>query len=166
MNVENELVYRIIPRSKSDDFDINNSIPIPRERNDFSCSSSKKATEDCFEELRATSFTNLPSRKSSLFGLPYDQTIVYKWLSDHHPHDDYDYTLCTLCITGTLIWCDESKFSEGVIPILRETNANDYWGSADESYASFDLPEGLFRGKAILVAKENKHFCAPFPKSV
>lgn len=167
MDVENELVYRIIPKSKSDDFGINGTIPIPMERDDFPCSPRKKETEDCFEELRATSFTNLPSRKSSLFVLPYDQTIVNKWLSDHYPHDDYDYTLCKLRISGTLIWCDEDKFSSACLePDTRGTDAMSYWNSAGDTYDSFELPEGLFRGEATLVTKENKHFCAPFPQRV
>ena len=167
MYVENELVYRIIPQSKSDGFGINETIPIPTERNDFSCCSRKKETEDCFEELRATSFTNLPSRKSSLFVLPHDLTIVNKWLSDHYPHNYYDYTLCELRISGTLIWCDEEKFTSGCIESdTREADAMSYWNSAGDTYDSFELPEGLFRGEATLVAKEDKHFCAPFPQRV
>ena len=42
MNVENVFVYRIIPQSKSDDFSINDTIPLPMERNDFHCSPRKK----------------------------------------------------------------------------------------------------------------------------
>lgn len=167
MDVKDKLVYRIIPQSKSNDFNINDRIPIPTERDEFPCSQQKKDTEDCFEKLRADSFSNLPSRKSSLFVLPHDQTIVDKWLSDHYPHDDYDYTLCELRISGTLIWCDEDKFTiAGSMPLLREAYANDYWEGAKDSYESFDLPEGLFRGEAILITKENKQFCAPFPKKI
>lgn len=167
MDIENELVYRIISQSKSDDFGINETIPIPMERDDFPCSPRKKETEDSFEKLRASSFPNLPSRKSSLFVLPHDLTIVNKWLSGHYPHDYYDYTLCELRISGTLIWCDEDKFTSACIePATRETDAKSYWNNAGDTYDSFDLPEGLFRGEATLVAKEDKHFCAPFPKRV
>lgn len=164
MDVENELVYRIISQPKSIDFESNDTIPIPMEREDFPCTPQKKATEDCFEKLRASSFTDLPSRKSSLFVLPYDLKIVDKWLSDHYPHNDYDYTLYKLRISGTLIWCDEDKFTSACIePDTRETDAMSYWNSAGDRYDSFELPEGLFHGEATLVAKEDKHFCAPFP---
>lgn len=166
MYVKDKLVYRIIPQSKPDNFEINDTIPIPMGRDDFPCSPRKKETEDCFEELRASSFSNFPSRKSSLFVLPYDQTIVNKWLNDHY-HIDYDYTLCTLRLTGTLIWCDEDKFTiAGSMPLLREAYANDYWEGARDSYESFDLLEGLFHGEATLVDKEDKHFCALFPSKV
>lgn len=167
MYVKDKLVYRIIPQSKPDNFEINDTIPIPMERDDFPCSPRKKETEDCFEELRASSFPNFPSRKSSLFVLPYDLTIVDKWLRDHYPHDDYDYTLCKLRISGTLIWCDEDRFTSACIePNTRDTDAMSYWNSAGDTYDSFELPEGLFRGEATLVAKEDKHFCAPFPQRV
>ena len=105
MNVIDLLAYRVIPLDKSDGINVGSVLPIPEERAVFDGNQKKNETEDFFEEIRKELFPHLPSRKSVLFVLPYDKVIADGWVALHNPHNDYDYVLLTLRLTGTLIWC-------------------------------------------------------------
>ncbi len=162
MDVINKNVYRVVSIDKAGDISIGDILPIPEERANFDGSHNKKETEDYFEESRKDSFAHLPSRKSVLFVLPYDRTIVNDWVASHNPHNDYDYILCTLQVTGNLIWCDEDIFTKaGIFPTFREQLAIDYWRSASDEYDQFDMSEGLFRGIAYVEAVTEEHYISP-----
>lgn len=105
----------------------------------------KNETEDLFEAVRKESFPYLPSRKSVLFVLPYDNTFVKGWVAQYSPHNDY--ALLTLRLTGTIIWCEENNFTyAGISPSHRKVNAMKYWEDASDDFNKFEIPEGLFRG--------------------
>lgn len=149
MDVNGVMVYRVVALEKASGIEIGDTLPIPHERLDYDGNKDKIDTEDLFEELRKEHYPHLPSRKSVLYVLPYDLVKVEDWLSLHNPHNDYDYALLTLCLSGSLLWCDEDKFTTAGARIhLRISCANDYWRSASDSYDSFETAEGLFRGIA------------------
>ena len=163
MNVIDLLAYRVIPLDESDGINVGSVLPIPEERAVFDGNQTKNETEDFFEEIRKELFTHLPSRKSVLFVLPYDKVIVDEWVALHNPHNDYDYVLLTLRLTGTLIWCEENKFSDaGVLPFIREVYAHEYWEGASDGFNRFETPEGLFRGMARVEAITAGHHISPF----
>ena len=163
MNVIDLLAYRVIPLDKSDGINVGSVLPIPEERAVFDGNQTKNETEDFFEEIRKELFTHLPSRKSVLFVLPYDKVIADGWVALHNPHNDYDYVLLTLRLTGTLIWCEENKFSDAcVLPFFREACAREYWEGASDEFNQFETPEGLFRGMARVEAITAGHHISPF----
>lgn len=150
--MKTEYAYRVVPSEKARKFAVKDVIPIPTKREDFSCSDKKKETEDVFESIRQKISPTMPSRKASLFVLPYEESIVKKWVEEHHPHDDFDYALLTLELSGTVIWSEEDLFTQaGVLPFIRESNAAKYWTEASNDYSKYELPEGLFVGTATIV---------------
>lgn len=154
------IVYRVIPANKAADIHIGDVIPIPKEDVTFVCAASKAKTEDIFESERIVVRPNYPSRKACLFVFPFNEEVIENWLSSAHAHDDFNYALLTLELTGTLIWCDMDKFTLAGTPFgvrLSETLAHDYWESAGADYSGFDLPEGLFIGHATITNIELKH---------
>ena len=164
MLVKDYLVYRVISVEKATCLNVGGLLPIPNENKLFDGSIIKKETEDCFERIRASSFNHLISRKSCLFVLPYNMEYVQRWLSDEHPHDDCNYALLTIKLDGELIWCDQSKYTDaGVLARLRVEIATDYWREAGDEYKSFELPEGLFRGRAVLIKIDINNHIAPAP---
>lgn len=164
MTVKDYIVHRVVSLEKAANLKIGDIIPIPREQDDFDCAESKRIVEHVFEEIRKASFSSLPSRKSCLFVLPKDKEIVRLWIESHNPHDDLDYALLTLQLSGDLIWCDEDKFTAGGIMCRNSADlAQEYWRSASEKYDSFDLPEGLFIGRAEVIRIELCHHIAPYP---
>lgn len=157
------LAYRVIPLYKADGILVGDVLQIPEERVNFDGSQTKNETEDLFEEIRKELFTVLPSRKSVLFVLPYDTVFVERWVTQHNPHNDYDYALLTLRLTGTLFWCEENKFSDAcVLPFVRKVYAQEYWEEASNEFNRFEIPEGLFRGVARVEAITIKHYISPF----
>ena len=153
-------VYRVIPEDNAANIHAGDIVAIPQEDKTFSCSEAKTLTEKVFEETRIAINSEYPSRKSCLFVLPYDKTIVEQWVRAHHPHDDWDYALLTLELSGNLLWCDEDKFTSAGIPFyaqVRESLAQEYWKSAKNDFCGFEMPEGLFVGEAIIVDVEHKH---------
>ena len=163
MNVIDLLAYRVIPLDKSDGINVGSVLPIPEERAVFDGNQTKNETEDFFEEIRKELFPHLPSRKSVLFVLPYDKVIADGWVALQTPHNDYDSVLLTLRLTGTLIWCEENKFSDAcVLPFFREACAREYWEGASDEFNQFDTPEGLFRGMARVEAITAGHHISPF----
>lgn len=153
-------VYRVVPANKVDDIHIGDVVPIPKEDENFVCAESKAKTEDVFESKRIVVRPDCPSRKACLFVFPFSEEIIENWLSSAHAHDDFDYVLLTLDLTGTLVWCDMDKFTLAGTPYgarLCETLARDYWESASSDYSGFDLPEGLFLGHATITNMEQKH---------
>lgn len=153
-------VYRVVPGNKTVDIHIGDVIPIPREDKNFICADSKAETENIFECERVVARPDSPSRKACLFVFPLNDEIIERWLSSAHAHDDFDYVLLTLELEGTLIWCDMDKFTLAGTPLgsrVRDSLARNYWESAGTDYSGFDLPEGLFIGRAIITNMEHKH---------
>ena len=160
MIVKEHIAHRIVSLEKAANLKIGDVIPTPRERDDFECAESKRISEQVFEEMRKAKFSSLPSRESCLFVLPNDKEKVNLWIKSHNPHNNLDYALLTLQLSGELIWCDEDTFTKAGIPFFaskRESLAQDYWGSAKEYYSGFSMPEGLFVGIATIVDIEHKH---------
>ena len=153
MNVNGVMVYRVIPIEESDGIHIGDTIPIPEANEQFQCSDNKKNAENLFEDYRAREFPAFPSRKSCLFVLPQDIEFVDRWVKAHHPHDDWTYVLLTLQLKGQLLWCDEDHFTKAGLPlppVFKESEAREYWTKAGNDYTTFEIPEGLFIGKATI----------------
>lgn len=151
MKVINQKVYKIVSANMACQYTTGAPISTPINRPD-SHSKDKRAIEDLFECIRSAQYKDYPSRKTALFVLPFDKAFVSKWLTLDHPHDNYNYALLTLELTGDLIWCDEDLFTKAGIPCIRQVDrqkyANDYWCQASDFYTSFEMPEGLFSGTA------------------
>lgn len=147
-------------QEKANYINVGDVINSPAEKTNFVCSLKKKRAEDNFESMRLTEFESYPSRKSCLFVLPHDFRVVSQWVSDHHPHSDCEYVLLTLKLDGTLIWCDEDKYTQAAIEYdlnIENSLAREYWESANNNdYSMFSMPEGLFVGRALVVKKEDK----------
>lgn len=163
MDVNNELVYRVISVDKAEAMEIGDIVPIPIERDNSDGNQRKIETENVFEDIRKDFFPHLLSRQSVLFVLPFDQTLVRRWVELHNPHNNYDYVLCTLEVTGSLFWCDEDKFTQaGYFPAFRQQLAIDYWRSANRPYELMETAEGLFTGTAIIRCLEVQHYDSPY----
>lgn len=163
MNVINKLAYRVISLNKVEKIAVGDILPIPAERTNCAGTQMKNETENLFEEVRKESFPLLPSRKSVLFVLPYNKAFVDGWVSLHNPHNDYDYALLTLRLTGSIIWCEENKFSDaGILPSCRKVYAKKYWEGACDDFNKFEIPEGLFRGTAQVEVITEEHYISPY----
>lgn len=163
ITVQDQLVYRVITNvATAQNLHCGSPMPMPIKKNNVPRSPQKQETEDLFEEIRQKSYPHLPSRKSVLFVLPNNSDIVDRWVASQNPRNSCDYVLCTLRVTGTLIWCDEDKFTQaGPLQSQRRTLAKNYWESASDSSDDFDMPEGLFLGDAIVEKIEERHYNSP-----
>lgn len=160
MKVNNERVYRVFTPDKDKGLKVGCVIPIPTERDDYGAPI-KIDTEELVEDIRKESFEHLPSRKSVLFVFPYDENIVREWVSLISRDNDCDYILCTLRITGEIIWCDQDNFTKAGQfdnSQIKQNFATKYWSTAGDTYNSFETPEGLFQGEAFIEKIEQKHY--------
>lgn len=161
MKVENELVYKVISIDKAKELKEGDVIPIPTERDNYGLQM-KIDAEELLENIRKKSYENLPSRKSVLFVFP-SEVVANDWMDLMYPRDDYDYVLCTLRITGDIFWCDQDNYTNAgqfVNPLEKQNYAIKYWDTAGDTYDTFEIPEGLFRGKAVIERIEEKHHIA------
>ncbi len=157
MDVEDFVAYRVIPIEKSNWIQVGDTVPVPEKNEHFQCSDNKKDVENMFEDYRSKYYPALPSRKSCLFVLPHDKAYVDRWVTAHHPHDNWTYILLTLNLKGQLFWCDEDHFTKAGLPlplVFRESMAKEYWDKSGNDYIDFDIPEGLFVGDATVLNLE------------
>ena len=160
MKVENLLVYRVFTPDKGKDLKVGEFISTPTER-DNSGLPIKINAEELLEDIRKESYENLPSRNSVLFVFPYDENIVREWVGLMSRDNDCDYILCTLRITGDIIWCNQDNYTNAGQfdnPQIKQNYATKYWSTAGDTYDSFETPEGLFQGKAVIEKIEQKHY--------
>lgn len=153
MNVEKLVVYRVESPIVADNLHIGDAINIPTKCDNLVESPTKAASEDFFETIRLNSFNHLPSRLSSLFVFPREDAVVELWVSLNSRFKVCKYALLSLELTGELFWFDEDLFTKAGVPCYHEqieSLATKYWGSASCSPSGFVLPEGLFRGVAII----------------
>lgn len=144
MLVENKIVYRII---RPLDFKVGDRL--------LSRCENKIAMEDILEDVRRKSFSQMPSRRLSMFVIPSVE-LADEWASRLYFHKPTDYYLLKLSLIGDLVWLDSDKLTT----MMTEETAAEYWSSelSEQDLTSTDIvPEGLFIGSAKIEEVILKH---------
>ena len=154
MQVIDYKVGRIVPIEMKEQYKVGQVLFLPQPKINPDYSERKLMIENIFEDGRKTVFPHLPSRQSSLFVFPIDD-VKYEeeWLNILYPHQNAEYVLLTLSLTGELLWFDSDFYNEcqlysNNIPKLQE-QASQYWKPI-EDYLGLPQIEGLFIGTAIV----------------
>ena len=150
MEVANYKAYRIVDIERGAKYKVNDVLPIEHYNTD-DYSSNKKAIEQILEEIRPDA---LPSRNKALFVFPeseHDYESV--WTNFKYNHNEKEYLLLELELTGDLYWLDAGIYNECYAlrkPLLDE-QAKSYWIEVQESDFTTNMDiEGLFTGTAII----------------
>lgn len=154
MQVKGYKVGRIVPIESLGQYKKGQLILQPQPNINPNYSSRKLMIESTFEKIRVTDYPNLPPRQNSLFVFPIDDVkFREEWLNILYPHQNAEYVLLTLSLTGELLWFDSDFYNEcqlycNNIPKLQE-QASQYWKPI-EDYLGLPQIEGLFIGTAIV----------------
>lgn len=153
MKVKGYKVGRIVPIESLGQYKKGQLILQPQPNINPNYSSRKLMIESMFEKIRVTDYPNLPSRQNSLFVFPIDDVkFREEWLNILYPHQNVEYVLLTLSLTGELLWFDSDFYNDCLLfesdPSKFEEQARLYWEPKDD----YNLPqiEGLFVGTAII----------------
>lgn len=150
MEVANYKAYRIIDTERGAKYKVNDVLPIEH-YNTVDYSLNKKIIEQVLEDNRPNTF---PTRNEALFVFPeseYDYESV--WTNFKYSHNEKEYLLLELELTGKLYWLDAGIYNECYVfgKTLLDEQAKGYWTEIKESdfTNSMDI-EGLFTGQAII----------------
>lgn len=160
MQITDLKVGRIVPIEAKDQYQVGQVLFQPHPKINPDYSERKLTIETVFEDVRNTMFPHLPSRQSSLFVFPIDD-VKYKeeWLNILYPHQNAEYVLLTLSLTGELLWFDSDFYNDCLLfdisPSKLEEQARLYW-KPKEDYSNLPQIEGLFVGEATIEKIEIK----------
>lgn len=154
MQVIDYKVGRIVPIDSSGQYKVGQVLLQPQSKINPNYSPRKLMIETLFEKIRVTDYHNLPSRQTSLFVFPIDDEIFREeWLNILYPHQNVEYVLLTLSLTGELLWFDSDFYNDCLLfeldPSKLEEQARLYWEPKDD-YSNLPQIEGLFVGTAII----------------
>ena len=154
MQVKGYKVGRIVPIESLGQYKKGQLILQPQPNINPNYSSRKLMIESTFEKIRVTDYHNLPSRQNSLFVFPIDDVkFREEWLNILYPHQNVEYALLTLSLTGELLWFDSDFYNDCLLfesdPSKFEEQARLYWRPL-EDYSDIPQVEGLFVGEAII----------------
>lgn len=154
MQVKGYKVGRIVPIESLGQYKEGQVLLQPHPRINANYSPRKLMIENYFERIRVADYPNLPSRKSSLFVFPIDDMkFREEWLNILYPHQNVEYVLLTISLTGELFWFDSDFYNDCLLfeldPSKLEEQARLYWEPKDD-YSNLPQIEGLFVGTAII----------------
>lgn len=159
MEVTNYKAYRIVDTDRGAKYKVDKELLIEHNNTD-DYSPKKKAIEQILENNRPKTF---PSRNEALFVFPkskYDYESV--WTNFKYNHNEKEYLLLELELTGNLYWLDAGIYNECYAlrkPLLDE-QAKNYWIEIQESDFTTNMDiEGLFTGTAIIKKIVRKRHC-------
>jgi len=112
----------------------------------------KLTREIIYEQVRSQSFSDLPSRKTCLWVLPYDTSsdIITKW--KEQLYHDKQVRLLTLQLTGKIHITSEIFLINDCASIEEVQNeAADYWKATDINSYDPETIEVLFEGQATVL---------------
>lgn len=160
MEVVNYKAYRIVDTDRGAKYKINEELPIENYSTE-NYSPKKKTIEQILEDNRPTTFV---SRNEALFVFPeseYDYESV--WTNFKYSHNEKEYLLLELKLTGKLYWLDAGIYNECYAfgKTLSDEQVKGYWTEIKESdfTNSMDI-EGLFTGTAIIKKIVRKKHCS------
>ena len=153
MEVANYKAYRIVDTERGAKYKVNDVLPIVHYNIDDYVPK-KKAIEQILENNRPNTFL---SRNEALFVFPESECDYESvWADFKYNHNEKEYLLLELELTGKLYWLDADTYNKGIalqniFPEEAKKSIKAYWTEIQESDFTNDMDiEGLFTGTAII----------------
>ena len=153
MEVANYKAYRIVDIERGAKYKVNDVLPIEH-YNTVDYSSNKKVIEQVLDDNRPNTF---PARSEALFVFPESECDYESvWTNFKYSHNEKEYLLLELELTGKLYWLDADTYNKGIalqniFPEEAKKAIKAYWTEIQESDFTNNMDiEGLFTGSAII----------------